>query len=156
MNDKVKNAGVGDWKDQKLTKFSFFEMQKNLFLDKTQIEKTFKGVDVDYSKFRDYNVAEFEEEALPKDMSQELKDYMEKKGIELEESYLKNGLSKEEVELRKKTYGPNALPEPKKTPAIILFLEEISNYFSILLWIAAALSFVGYGLSPADYSNSFC
>ena len=82
-----------------------------------------------------------------------LKDYMEKKGIELEESYLKNGLSKEEVELRKKTYGPNALPEPKKTPAIILFLEEISNYFSILLWIAAALSFVGYGLSPADYSN---
>lgn len=128
-------------------------MQKNLFLDKTQIEKTFKGVDVDYSKFRDYNVAEFEEEALPKDMSQELKDYMEKKGIELEESYLKNGLSKEEVELRKKTYGPNALPEPKKTPAIILFLEEISNYFSILLWIAAALSFVGYGLSPADYSN---
>ena len=30
LNDKVKNAGVGDWKDQKLTRFSFFELQKNL------------------------------------------------------------------------------------------------------------------------------
>ena len=68
---------------------------------------------------------------------------------------MKNGLSKEEVELRKKTYGPNSLPEKKKTPGIILFLEEITSTFSLLLWIAAALSFLAYGLSPVEKNNLY-
>ena len=73
----------------------------------------------------------------------------------MEQNYLKNGLSKDEVELRKKTYGPNSLPEKKKTPGIVLFLEEITSTFSLLLWVAAALSFVGYGLAPEDQSNLY-
>ena len=36
LNDKIKGAGVGDWKDQKLTKLSFFENMRKLFLDKNQ------------------------------------------------------------------------------------------------------------------------
>ena len=34
--------------------------------------------------------------------------------MEMEKAYLANGLTKDEVELRKKTYGPNALHEKKK------------------------------------------
>ena len=59
---------------------------------------------------------------------------MEQKGMEMEKEYIKNGLSTEEVELRKKTYGPNALPEKKKEPAILMFVKEITSYFSLLLW----------------------
>ena len=99
------------------------------------------------------NPCELEEGALPKDLSESIRKYIETKGIEMEEAYLKNGLSKEEVELRKQTYGPNSLPEPKKTPAILEFLHEITNSFSLLLWIAAILSFVGFGLAPTDYAN---
>ena len=32
---------------------------------------------------------------------------------------------------------------------------EISNLFSILLWLAAILSFIGFALSPNDYSNLY-
>ena len=47
-------------------------------------------------------MTEFEEGNLPKDFSPELIDYMEKTAQEIEINYMKNGLSKEEVELRKK------------------------------------------------------
>lgn len=69
------------------------------------------------------------------------------------EYYLNNGLSEEEVTMRREAEGPNKLPERKKTPEIIKFLVEITNLFAILLWIAAVLSFIGYGLAPEDKSN---
>ena len=47
-------------------------------------------------------MTEFEEGNLPKDFSPELIDYMEKTAQEIEINYMKIGLSKEEVELRKK------------------------------------------------------
>ncbi len=47
-------------------------------------------------------MTEFEEGNLPKDFSPELIDYMEKTAQEMEINYMKNCLSKEEVELRKR------------------------------------------------------
>ena len=90
-------------------------------------------------------MTEFDEQ-LPKDLSPDLVQYINEKAIEMERNYMNNGLSQEEVELRKKTYGPNSLPEKKKTPGIVLFLEEITSTYSILLWITAALSFQACGL----------
>ena len=152
LNDKVKGAGVGDWKDQKLIKLSFFEGMKKLFLDKSQISKTFKDVNIDYEKLPE-KILDLEEGALPKNLTEFQLNYIEMKGNEMEKEYIENGLSKEEVELRQKTYGPNSLPEPKKTPKIIKFLGEISSVFSILLWIAAILSFIAYGLDSSDMGN---
>ena len=154
VNDKIKSAGVGDWVEQKLHKFSFLELQKSLFLDKSQIAKTFGDVEIENERFPDGNTTEFEEQ-LPKDFSPDLVQYVNEKAMEMERNYMANGLSEEEVELRKKTYGPNCLPEKKKTPGIVLFLEEISSTFSILLWIAAALSFLAFGLDQSDKSNLY-
>ena len=152
LNDKIKGAGVGDWKEQKLTKLSFFENMRKLFLDKNQIQKTFKTVNVDYNKIPE-KILELEEGALPKNLTSFQIDYINQIGNELEKEYLENGLSKEEVELRQKTYGPNALPEPKKIPGIVKYIMEITSVFSILLWIAAILSFIAYSLQPDDLSN---
>ena len=80
---------------------------------------------------------------------------MERTAQEMEINYMKNGLSKEEVELRKKTYGPNCLPEKPKPPGIVFFLHEITSTFSLLLWIASALSFLAYGLNPEEKSNLY-
>ena len=74
-------------------------------------------------------MTEFEEGILPKEFSPELIDYMEKTAQEIEINYMKIGLSKEEVELRKKTYGPNCLPEKPKPPGIVFFLHEITSTF---------------------------
>ena len=141
--------------DQKLHKFSFLELQRSLFLDKSQIPKTFGDVNINKSLFPDENLTQFEEGNLPKDFSKELIDYMEKTALEMEQNYMKNGLSKEEVELRKKTYGPNSLPEKPKPPGIVFFLHEITSTFSLLLWIASALSFLAYGLNPEEKSNLY-
>ena len=155
VNDKIKSAGVGDWFEQKLHKLSFLELQRSLFLDKSKIKKTFGDVTVDKNNFPDDNILEFEDGNLPKHLTQEQLNYIQEISLELEQNYLNNGLSKEEAELRQKTYGPNSLPEKKKTPGIILFLEEITSTFSLLLWIAAALSFLAYGLSPVEKSNLY-
>ena len=152
LNDKIKGAGVGDWKDQKLTKLSFFENMRKLFLDKNQISKTFPTVNIDYNIIPE-KILELEEGALPKNLSNNQIEYINQKGNDLEREYLENGLSKEEVELRQKTYGPNALPEPKKIPGIVKYIMEITSVFSILLWIAAILSFVAYALNSEDLSN---
>ena len=130
------------------------ELQRSLFLDKSQIPKTFGDVEIDAGRFPDGNLTEFEEQ-LPKDLSPDLVQYINDKAMEMERNYMNNGLSQEEVELRKKTYGPNSLPEKKKTPGIVLFLEEITSTFSILLWIAAALSFLAYGLDQEEKSNLY-
>ena len=135
-------------------KFSFLELQRSLFLDKSQIPKTFGDVEIDKDRFPDANLTEFEEQ-LPKDLSPDLVQYINEKALEMERNYMNNGLSQEEVELRKKTYGPNSLPEKKKTPGIVLFIEEITSTFSILLWIASALSFLAYGLNQNEKSNLY-
>ena len=80
-------------------KFSFLELQKSLFLDKSQIPKTFGDVDIDNNKFADENITdltEFEEQ-LPKSLTQELVQYINDKALEMERNYMNNGLPEQEV-----------------------------------------------------------
>jgi len=152
LNDRIKGAGVGDWKDQKLSRFSFFETMRKHFLDKSNISKTFENINIDYSRLPD-NYLELEEGFYPKNLTESQIQYINEMGNEMEKVYMKNGLCREEAELRLKTYGPNALPEPKQTPKIIKFLLELCGVFAILLWVAAALALIAYGLSPDDKAN---
>lgn len=124
------------------------------FLIHSQIPLTFGNVEVDKTKLPE-KYTELEFGNFPKNITNQQIDYIEKMGDALEQEYLKNGLFADEVEIRKKTYGPNALPEPKKTPKIILFLREISSIFALLLWFAAALSLLAFGLDAADFSNLY-
>ena len=133
VNDKIKSAGVGDWFEQKLHKLSFLELQRSLFLDKSQIQKTFGDVTVDKNNFPDDNILEFEDGNLPKHLTQEQLNYIQEISLELEQNYLNNGLSKEEAELRQKTYGPNSLPEKKENSWNNIIFR--GNYFNILFII---------------------
>ena len=77
---------------------------------------------MDKSKFPDENITEIEDGNIPKEFSPYLINYINEKAEEMEINYMKNGLSREEVELRKKIYCRNYLPEKKKTYGSILFL----------------------------------
>jgi Ca2+-transporting ATPase len=56
-----------------------------------------------------------------------------------------NGLTSEEVEARRKTYGYNELKEKKRRTALQMFLEEFKDIFILLLLAATVLSAgIGY------------
>lgn len=60
----------------------------------------------------------------------------------------KSGLKSYQVEKLHKLYGLNKLSEKKDKPLILQFLLEFKNFFSILLLIGAALSFISEWLQP--------
>lgn len=41
------------------------------------------------------------------------------------------------------------LPAGKKTPAWILFIKELLNWFAIMLWIGSGLCIMAYFLEPS-------
>ncbi|HEY8476078.1 MAG TPA: HAD-IC family P-type ATPase, partial [Chloroflexota bacterium] len=53
------------------------------------------------------------------------------------------GLSEAEAAARLARYGPNVLPEEKRTPLVVRFLAQFVHLFAALLWVAAGLAFVG-------------
>ena len=53
-----------------------------------------------------------------------------------------NGLTKEEVEKRKQTYGKNELPKKKKDSVIKIFFNEFKDPIIILLIVAIVASFI--------------
>ncbi|MFZ3062602.1 MAG: cation-transporting P-type ATPase [Actinomycetota bacterium] len=55
----------------------------------------------------------------------------------------RRGLREEEAEKRLEEYGPNEIPEVKKTPLIFRFLFQFYHLFAVLLWIGGALAFIG-------------
>lgn len=72
------------------------------------------------------------------------------------ETDLERGLSAAERARRLDMYGKNMLTPPKGTPEIIKFLKEMSGFFSILLWVGAILSFIGYAIDEdKDQSNLY-
>lgn len=40
--------------------------------------------------------------------------------------------------------GKNALTDKESVPWYIVFLEEMTGFFSLLLWFGAILCFIGY------------
>eukprot|EP00028_Trichosphaerium_sp_Am-I-7-wt_P007722 CAMPEP_0168514466 /NCGR_PEP_ID=MMETSP0405-20121227/4128_1 /TAXON_ID=498012 /ORGANISM="Trichosphaerium sp, Strain Am-I-7 wt" /LENGTH=989 /DNA_ID=CAMNT_0008533601 /DNA_START=42 /DNA_END=3007 /DNA_ORIENTATION=- len=53
-------------------------------------------------------------------------------------------------------YGRNQLSPAKDMPEILKFLKEMTGFFSILLWVGAILSFVGYAIDETkDQSNLY-
>lgn len=68
---------------------------------------------------------------------------------------LERGLSSGEVDRRIKEDGLNKLTEKPPTPWYIVFLKELTGFFSLLLWTASILCFIGYALAPSDPSNLY-
>jgi Ca2+-transporting ATPase len=52
------------------------------------------------------------------------------------------GLSAKEPEARRGQYGPNSLPEGKKTSPLTLFLSQFKDVLIVVLIIAATISLV--------------
>ena len=50
------------------------------------------------------------------------------------------GLSRAEVELRRKLYGPNLLSRPPRLPLWRRLLSQLIHFFAIMLWIAGGLA----------------
>lgn len=59
-----------------------------------------------------------------------------------------SGLDKDEAERRLAEFGPNIIKSKEKVSLLSRFLKHLSNFFAILLWIAAGLAFLGEILSP--------
>ena len=71
--------------------------------------------------------------------------------IELEELYARlqtseNGLPGNVAEMRNQELGDNCLPAPKKTPAWLVFIKELLNWFAIMLWVGSGLCILSYFL----------
>jgi sodium/potassium-transporting ATPase subunit alpha len=58
------------------------------------------------------------------------------------------GLSPEEAGRRLQEYGPNRLQAKKRFPVLRSFFKQFTHFLAVLLWIAAALSFVTEYLQP--------
>ena len=55
-----------------------------------------------------------------------------------------------------KTAGENTLTERGKVPAYVVFLHEQTGFFSLLLWLGAALCFIAYGLGVHQIGRASC
>jgi sodium/potassium-transporting ATPase subunit alpha len=66
---------------------------------------------------------------------------------------LETGLTSQTALKRYQEEGPNLLTEKKGTPWYIRFLKQITNFFAILMWIAAGLAIFVYFLDPSDFTN---
>jgi len=65
------------------------------------------------------------------------------------ETDFNTGLSSTEAKERLDKFGPNCLSPPKKTPEWIKFLKTMFTGFAMLLWVAAALCFLAYGMDAS-------
>jgi magnesium-transporting ATPase (P-type) len=61
-----------------------------------------------------------------------------------------HGLTPEEAERRLQEFGPNRIERSKRTSWPIRLFGEFFQFFSIILWVAAALAFVAEASSPGE------
>lgn len=59
-----------------------------------------------------------------------------------------DGLGPEEVARRIAEFGPNRVAPLKREARWVAFLREFTNFFAIILWLAAALAFVADRIEP--------
>lgn len=65
------------------------------------------------------------------------------------------GLTMEQVEQKLIKYGRNELTPPPSKPWYCLFWEQMTGFFSLLLWLAAILCFIAYGLDQKIPENLY-
>ncbi len=58
------------------------------------------------------------------------------------------GLDKDEAKRRQAEFGPNTIKSKRQVPIPLRFLKHLSNFFAILLWIAAGLALLVEYLLP--------
>jgi sodium/potassium-transporting ATPase subunit alpha len=158
LGNKIGKANIKDWKDQKLLNAGFFEwMKQEFFRNRDHIRDTFKSSAAPEKNLPDkWEIFEEDDPALRTDeVTEEMRVNLVAYGEAMKVDYLQHGLSKNEVHLRREFYGPNKLPEKKKIPDIVKIIIEMTNAFSLLLWIAAALAFLGFGLDTSDKGNLY-
>ncbi|MBU7583925.1 MAG: cation-transporting P-type ATPase [Nostoc sp. TH1S01] len=52
------------------------------------------------------------------------------------------GISEAEANLRLKQFGYNELPEPQTRPLILRFIDQLTHFMALLLWVAGILAFI--------------
>ena len=67
------------------------------------------------------------------------------------------GLTLDQANAKNQQLGDNVLTEKASIPWYIVFIKELTGFFSLLLWGGSALCFIGYGLQKdkADKSNLY-
>ncbi|EFJ52783.1 hypothetical protein VOLCADRAFT_78789 [Volvox carteri f. nagariensis] len=70
---------------------------------------------------------------------------------------LERGLTSAQVLESRQKHGPNRLTPPKVKPAwwVVLYLEQYTNFFSLLLIAGGILCFIAYGIDQSDASNLY-
>ena len=63
---------------------------------------------------------------------------------------LESGLTTKQALAANLRYGLNQLTPPPKTPKWVKFMKNLFTGFSLLLWVAAILSFMAFGLEHAS------
>jgi sodium/potassium-transporting ATPase subunit alpha len=61
-----------------------------------------------------------------------------------------NGLDNDEVTRRLSRYGPNEIETRRRKQYLRLYLIQYTQFFAVLLEIAAALSFIANSYSPHE------
>jgi Ca2+-transporting ATPase len=54
------------------------------------------------------------------------------------------GLSQFEADLRLQRYGANELPEPPQRPLWLRFVDQLTHFMALLLWVAGILAFISH------------
>jgi Ca2+-transporting ATPase len=52
------------------------------------------------------------------------------------------GLAEDEAAFRLKQYGYNELPEPIRRSLLLRFIDQLTHFMALLLWVAGILAFI--------------
>jgi len=66
------------------------------------------------------------------------------------DEWQEKGLTTAQAAANFEKFGLNELTPPKTTPLWVKFIEELTGFFSLLLWLAGIMCFVSYGLKPDE------
>ncbi|EGR34406.1 K antiporter P-type alpha subunit family protein, putative [Ichthyophthirius multifiliis] len=70
-------------------------------------------------------------------------------------THIETGLNEQQAEINIQIYGDNKLTEKPKKSKILIFLLELTNGFSILLWAGSFLCFLAFFIDSSDLSNLY-
>lgn len=155
LSDKISGANVGNWRDHKWIPAAFFENSKQSFKIPSEINNVYENY-TDTPNDLPKDLADLSEEQNSyQNLREEDKKRLKVYGGEVQNQYLKAGLTSAEVDKRREEDGPNKLPDKKKTHWTVLLFHELTSVFSLLLWAAGILAIIAYILAPEDASNLY-